>query len=148
LSTGGGHTEINAYLGGYRPDLAKGVARGDEILAVVKCIFHKAKQNHSWYANALRQAFADKRTADDMTVYFRVEAPTSRAKKWRKDNPRASTPRQRLEVAIPGKLTLPQGLTIPPEGMTVLLIEKNGKPVLGIPQPRKKKSAESQQATA
>ena len=78
--------EVNAHLESYRPDLAKGVAKGDEILAVVKCLFHNRKQDHSWYANAMRQAFADKVKSDDMTVYFTTEAPTARATKWRQDH--------------------------------------------------------------
>jgi hypothetical protein len=132
--------EIDANLGSYAPGLAKGVAKGDEILAVVKCIFHKRKQDHSLYANALRQALnADKQHADDLAVYFTLEAPTKRAKQWSKDHRRPPKPTTRLEVAIPGVLKLPENVTIPPDGLLVLLIEKNGKSMLGIPQPRGRK---------
>jgi hypothetical protein len=144
-------SEIDAYLevGGHKPVdvLAKdGTVQkpADEILAIVKCVFHRlVKQQWNWRANALRQAFADKKTSDDMTVYFTLEAPTARAKKWSKDHRRAPKPRERLEVAIP---KLPAGVTIPRDGLRVLLIEKNGKPMLAIPKPRGSKQAQPEQA--
>jgi hypothetical protein len=55
----------------------------DEILAIVKCVFHREhKNNWTWHANALRQAFADSRTADDMAAYFKEHAPYYRAGQW------------------------------------------------------------------
>jgi hypothetical protein len=83
--------EIDAYLGAHAPvDVPatdKRPARpADEVLAIVKCVFHRqSKSQWTWHANALRQAFADGRTSDDMTVYFKDESPTARAVQWRDD---------------------------------------------------------------
>ena len=69
--------EIETYLGAH--DLK------DEVLAIVKCVFHRqSKSQWTWHANALRQAFADGRASDDMTMYFQDKNPTQRADQWRK----------------------------------------------------------------
>jgi hypothetical protein len=136
--------EIDAYLRDLAPELAKdGTVKrpADPELAIVKCIFHRlSKQQHTWRSNALRQAFKDGRTADDLAVYFKEKPPTTRAKQWRNDH-RKAPKRPKLEVAIPGKLALPKDMTIPPEGKTVQLFEKDGRFSLAIPQPRGRRPA-------
>jgi hypothetical protein len=136
--------DIDAFLevGGNkpvdRPATDKRPAKpADEILPIVKCVFHRlSKQQWTWRANALRQAFADDIAANDLAVYFKEKPPTKRAEEWAEKHRSPPKPRQRLEVPISGKLALPHGLTIPAEGLPVRLVQKGGKFALAIPKPK------------
>jgi hypothetical protein len=132
--------EISAYLGDKAP--ADGE---DDVLPIVKFVFARQdKKQWTWHANALRQALADGKTSDDLTAYFTLTPPTTAATRWSKDHRRPSANRLApFEVEITCALSQPNGkrIEIGDKGMMVKLVERDGKPILEIPQPRAKAQA-------
>jgi hypothetical protein len=135
--------ELAVVLAKHAPSKGKDGKDKDDVLAFVKYIFAQHdKAGWTWHSNALKQAISDGRTSDNLKMYFTTTTPTGAAKKWSKEHRKPPKPPTRLEVAIPGKLVLPESVTIPPDGLRVLLIEKAGKPLLAIPQTRRKQATE------
>jgi hypothetical protein len=128
--------EISVYLGDKAP-----VAGEDDVLPIVKFVFARQdKKQWTWHANALRQALADGKTSDDLTAYFTLTPPTTAAKKWSQTHPKPSANRPApLAVEITCALAQPNGKAIKiGDGLTVRLVERDGRPILEIPQPRPK----------
>ncbi len=116
------------------------------------------KSQWTWYANAVRQALADKQTPDDLSSYFKATPYTTAPKTWRETHPKKSAKKSNrtgsgaksatgkpVFVAITCELGLPEGVKITEKGMMVLLAKRDGKPGLLI-QPQAKRKGRGKSA--
>lgn len=139
---------IEDYRGEHREEIAsylKGTAGlaldKDDVLPIVKHVFARQdKRQWTWHANALRQAIADGKHADDLHAYFKATPPTQAAKKWSEAHRKQGNRRQPLEITLTNPPKLPTGLDdkiASANGMPVRLVRRDGKIVLLIPQSSK-----------
>jgi hypothetical protein len=121
--------EIDAFLGKHAPTEKKSTGyKPDEVLAIVKCVFHiEGAKQWTWHANAIRQALAEGKTADDAGAYFKLTPPTTAAEVWSKAHPRPKKP-EPTEVPFPSDLPIPY----PPPGKEkafTIRMREDGQPV-------------------
>lgn len=123
--------EINAYLGKHAP-----ADDGDEVLAIVKCVFHhQGASQWTWHANAIRQALAEQKTADDVGAYFNSTPPTKAAELWTETqhNKRRGRKAGTVEVGITCELPIPYPEKGKEKKFTIRM-RKDGKLVILIPK--------------